>query len=1041
MPCSGIVLPAPSIDCLDFLLLWDISGATPSVTITNNSTVSNYANLKWWFYVVSPSGVAIYGIDLNTVSTLPTPDVSGVSWTTKTISLPTPFGNAPCGQIEFSPNSPFSVVVFVEDSNTLPFYSYTKSTILVRPNGNTMDRSCGNFGNAAVSMKVDCLNKTITCFDSTNLIYNNILTPLSTSNLWTLVYPQDNSGDIPNKTATSVPNVQFPIGVNSKGYSIYLQEYATYDYGNGVTVKVQYKLFDSEGGLGLTFAINCNTNLCLIQCQMQKFYKQSESCCGTLENAELMNKMTRMNFLFSQALTGIFQPLCGIDVPFIIDEIKKIGKFDDSCDCNCGDGNFGFSNPTGGASTGGCCPVYTNVTDCNTGIAPTNCPNGYFPASVYDPTHATVIGVALSMADVINIINANTAWRTYGTAFDSGNCIIGFYPLNAGAVIPTVCVVPIPGGTGTGTVIVDVLSLCTSPATSPSTCPGSYFPAQIYNPAGTTIIGVASDASSMVGIINANAGWQAYGTAFVVDNCHVGFYPKPGIGAIPEVLVKENSCITTACTNGSQLYPVTILDVCYPGGPPITVASFPFNLYIDFGLGAGSVFVANVASQAAMIAALNAAPSKPASVTFSAGATVDQVIVTNTNCTAYSGTITINADSNSNQFLLFSGNHYNQEGTTSPDISNNEYAMGVASLSILGKLPLLKGVLWHSIRIGYLLIVTHNEDLVHGKVEFYDISNPLMPTLTRTIELNTVVGNNFTGTPESENIATAASPSFTAPTIYDLYFPTDYYAPMGIREIYVVEANTGTIWKIDYLGTGSGVLASFQDDRLIGKCPRILQNNKLYFTQDGDLEQATGQNSTVTKGAIIILDVSDFSSSGVSSHVIIPNVLEYVWAASYDGGDTIYFTGNLTTVAKYSISAGAVTALYSNFLGLGIAFHYRLNTTYFNGYLYMTPQQMPVYIGMIIQVTAFGGSGTINHFQQPPGHTVSGAFNFTPLGNCLGILTSAYIRASGILPQVNIYKVDGTFLSNISTPLTTEEFYNVVPIGGIPNTTPNNYLP
>ena len=508
MPCTGQTLTSPSITCLDYLVSWDISGAQPVVTITNNSTVSSYAALSWWFYITTPSGVSIHGVDLSSLSSYPTPDIAGITWTTRTFNLPTPFGNPPCGQVEWSPNTPYSVEVFVVDSATStphPLNSYTKTAIIVRPGGNTQN-TCGNFGVAQVSVQVDCQNKNIMCLDSTILTYNNILATAPDSNTWTLVYPQAPSGDIPNRTATNTPSVNFPVSVNSDGYTLYLQEYVTYNYGNGVTVKVQYKLFSSDGSLGVTFAVACNTNLCLLQCQMKAFYDLSKTSCGTVEDANLQNTMTRLNFLFAQVLTGIFQPLCGIDVGGLIAEMKRIGKFSDNCGCGCGDSssNFGFSNPTGG-STSACCPVYVNVLDKTTGLAPTECPNSYFPATVFDPTNTTIIGVATSMPDEINIINSNAAWQAYGTAFDTGNCKVGFFPLNSGTIIPNINVIPADPGTttctpaGTQTYSITVGNTCGTAVITAASYP---YVASVNFGSGAVSLGSVSSDAALIAALN-----------------------------------------------------------------------------------------------------------------------------------------------------------------------------------------------------------------------------------------------------------------------------------------------------------------------------------------------------------------------------------------------------------------------------------------------------------------------------------------------------------------------------------------------------------
>lgn len=1049
MPCTGLAISAPNISCLNYNLHWDLSGATPIVTITNTSTVNNYANLKWWFYVVSPNGAAIYGEDLNTVSPLPTPDVNAVSWTTKQITLQTPFGNPPCGQIEFSPTNPYNVFVYVQDIgfSTSSFFTYSKNTLIPRPGGNNR-YSCGNYGTAAVSMQVDCANKNIMVFDSTILIYNNILTPASSSNKWTLVYPEDPSGDIPNVVVNNQANVNFPVSVNSEGYVLYFDETATFDYGDGITITVKYKLFTKgsqvDQALGQQFAVACNTNLCLLQCQMQKFYKLSQGTCGALENAALINKMTQMSFIFNQIITGIFQPLCGINIPKLMAEIKAIGNFADNCDCNCGGGNFGFSNPTGsGASSSSCCPIYTTVLVIDTTDPPANCPNGYFPASVYDPTGVSIIGVALSMPDEIGIINANAAWQVYGTAFDAGNCKVGFFPRTGVVTVPPVYVNPVgdpgPSGGGGGVVIVPVVDPAGYP---PTTCPSGYFPAQVYDPTGAIIIGVAYNIADVIGIINANAAWNAIGTAFVVDNCHVGFYPTPGVVTFPPVVVTYTGGggggVTTDCVSTKQLYPVTVSDICYPKAAPITVGSFPLNVYVDFGLGAGQEYAGNATSQANMIALLNAMSDKPATITFIAGPTPDQVIINNSDCTGYSGVISINTDAGSNSYLLYSGTHTGLLGATTV-LGNQERAFSIKSLTDLGGLigtPTGDPIGWHTIKIGNVLMVSEPSG---GKINFWDVTNPLMPTLSRTITLNAVVGDCFTGSPQSETIASATnSPTTDVDTIYDLYFPTDYYATMSLNAIYVVESLTGCIWKLDYFGSGTGIVASFQDDQLIGKCPRVLIGNQLFFTQDGDLEQATGQSSTVAVGDIVILDITTFNSGGLSTMTVFLNHIENVWSASYDGAGRIYFVGEFTSIGLYTIASGPPPIRYLYAGGIGLQMSYRANSVYYLGNLYVTPQHLPSYNGMIIDVSTLGGVVSIGQFDVPTGSTINGMFNFIPLGNCLGVLTSA--RVPGDSPaHIALYFLDGTYVERFTIP-SEEEYYNVIPIPNVPVTTPNNFV-
>lgn len=953
MACTGLPISSSTITCLDFNLAWDISVVPATVTITNNSTVANYALLKWWFYVISPSGVAIYGVDINTVSPTPAPDIDGISWTTKTINLPTPFGNAPCGQIEFSPNNPYSVVVFVEDESTSPpsIYSFTKNTIITRPNGNTSN-SCGNFGCAVVSMKSDCANKQIMCFDNTKLIYNNIQTPASTSNLWTLVYPQDASGEIPNRTASNVPNVNFPTSVDSKGYVIYFQEYATYNYGGGITVTVQYKLFDPSGSLGRQFAINCNTNLCQVQCQMQKFYKLALGSCGTLVNAELLNKMTEMNFIFStQVLTGIFQPLCGIDVPEAIERINKIGNFDDNCDCGCG-GDNGFSNPTGAGSAGACCPTSSNVIDINTGIVPALCPDSYFPVQVYDPTAVTVIGIAYDANSLISILNSNAAWQAFGTAFNEGNCVVGWYPATQGGTIPVIKV----GTTGT----------------------------------------------------------------------------------------------TSGCVGGKQNYIVNMADVCFPS-TPITPSSFPCNAWVDFGLGAGPVYLGNVASQTDLVTALNATATKPGSITFSAGSTVSQVVINNSNCTLYSGAISITCDVGSSSFLLYGSSHIQMVSGATAHEAIEGY--GLRTNALLGKLPGMPTTHspWHIIKIQNFLITAEGDT---GKIYFYDITNPLVPTLARIIQLNTVVSGangNFTNTPTSLGLG-----SQVVNSIYSLYFPTDTYNMMSLNAIYIFEGKTGSAWEINFYDPGSGITASFHDNQLIGKVPRVLathivnSNLGIYFTQDGTLETDISGSSGILEGYIVVLDLaSGFVGANISTQQILLNQTEYVWAAAYDGADTIWFLGQFGTMGKYSISTNTVVSRYGNSLGVFSSTARKLlrrgNMKYFNGRMFVSSLGPFDPIGfaqgcLYLDVATLPTSTNATLFTGNLSFPSLFAHNILPLGNCLVVAT---FDNGGLTPgqgSVQLYKTDGTFM--MATFLNAgQAVYNFIALQNVNVYTPNNLIP
>jgi hypothetical protein len=873
------------------------------------------------------------------------------------------------------------------------------------------------------------------------MVYNNILQTLSTTNLWTLVYPQDPSGAIPKREAENVPNVNFPTSINSKGYTLYFNEYATYDYGNGVTVKVQYKLSDKTGN-GQVFAINCNTNLCLLQCQMRKFYKLSKSSCGVLENAELLSKMTRMNWIFNEIIVGIFEPLCGIDVPEIIDEIKRLGNFDDNCDCNCSGNDFGFSNPTGaGTSSGGCCPSYSNVIDDGTGNPPALCPGSYFPVQVKDPTNTTIIGTAYNINDLVGLLNANAAWQAYGTAFPAGNCKVGWFPSNPAQIIPIIPVIIIPNviipTTTTGKIVI------VGTTTPPPPCPGSYFPVKVYNATGTAIIGIANNITELVNLLNSDATWLAYGTAAAQGNCNVTWTLKDAAVIPPNIQVDPN--ITgTGCVNGSTIYVLQISDVCYSG--TVLPGDFPLNAYIDFGIGGGVVSLGNIADITALIAAYNATPTKPASITFTAGSTYGQVIVTNTNCVAYSGTIVLTADLGSESFMLYGANHSEMIASW-PGVAA-EHGIGLAIGSVIGKLPGLApaGIttdepVWHTIIIGKYMLVT-SPPTVRWQVRVYDITNPLMPAFVRAINLPDTSSppQCFGGIPHTPTVASGGTP---IPSIYGLYFPTDNPSAMSLNAIYVVESSTGSIWKLDIFDVGSGVVSSFWDQRLRGKCPRVLiGGTDLYFSQDGDMETAGGLISGIPAGEIVKLSLATFSGSGISTVNILTAPSEYVWAACYDGIDTIYFSGVNGTLAKYSVSGAAVTATYLNAFPIA---SFRLNTKFqgigiFASSLQFTGSTTGTFVLLTTSLPAISRIAFGNF--TPPGGTVANNashYNCLPLGNCLVLVTYDNWADSGH-PQggIAVFTTTGVFQGVIQ--LVAGNIYNVVAIKGVDVYTPTTLV-
>lgn len=1009
------ITTSPDISLLDFNILYDISGAIPAITLTNASvgvpSGTTRLNLcTWWYVITTPSGTAIHQ------GSVTSPDVTTANWTTLSIapfSWPTPFGNPPCGQIEFSCSNPYICTLYVKDGSG-NIFSLAKNTTICRPNGNTSN-TCGSFGTSIMNVQVQCNNGQIYASDTTNYTYQTTLTPSVKTNIWTLTYPQDDNGNQPaNVVAENSAYVYFDIGYNSAGYRLYVRNYATYAMGDGVTIKIQYKSTDD-------FAVLCSIDLCKLSCQIQKFYELSKKQCGKLDDPTLNAKMTQINLLMSQALTGIMQPLCGIDVAAIVAEIQGIGDFDPDCDCGCSGAGVNLSNPTGGRTGGGCCPVCTDVVDVETDNPPTACPGSYFPVNVKDPTGVTTIGVASNINDLVSLLNAYPAWQAYGTAFASGNCKVcwivatGATPVDVPVELTSVA--PLGPCLVTGNIV--IVNTSNPPVGCPS---GNPYPKSVYNPLGTVIIGVANSINDVVSILNTNSLWQAYGTASVQDNCHVQWNLSDCAVAPPSVPV---SGIITACTGGEQYYTINTKDICTGAA----TSPYPANIYVDFG--SGAVAAGYVATQAAMIVALNAVSTKPATVTFSADTgSIGVTVVRNSDCTLFSTVINIYTDAAEKNFMLMAPNHGFM--TTTPSLGQGQTGLGLANNTVIGKIPTAE-ISWHDIRIGNYVVAT---DANTGGVLFFDVTNPLMPIFVKRVQLTSLTSIVFNGTPNS---ATVASGGVAVGSWYGLYFPTDYQA-MTLSSIYVVQSVGGGIWKIDfYAAPGTEVVDGFQHAKLLGKCPRAIINNQIWFTQDGDLEQAASLSSTIPEGSVINLDLATFSSAGISTRSFFAD--EYIWGATYDGLNTLYYVGNEGTLITVNLTTLAANLFRHVLFTLA---EFRLNAKYYSGKIYVSSLKFDAGIVNTGTIIVDAGTRAVTPFQSFNASSslvpTSSHYNFQPLGQCVGVLTyDGYQNVSHKGGGVSLFKLDGTHLGDI--PIDVGNLYNVIPFTGVSIYTPTSYTP
>lgn len=301
---------SPDINVLDYAVTWDISGTSPKIEIDNLSSGPNLAGLVWWFVVTSPTGTLIHqGSEAN-------PDNIGV-WTSDVLlnNWPRPFN-----QIEWS-GTEYFITLYVKD--TLGNVKYlTKGAPICRPVGNTPE-SKNTFGKAKVDVQVKCQDARIYFEDKTYHSYQGLQGVKGSSTL-KMTYPFDETGNIPAPFQISnFSSALVPISYSGEGYQYIVQSVYEYDMGDNVFVRVRYQDIGS-------FPVWCNVDLGPLVCEYAKLIEEVEAgSCADVQSAN--QKMMLINPKLSMAMMGIMQPLTGIDVPKLVEEIKAIGGFD--CDC------------------------------------------------------------------------------------------------------------------------------------------------------------------------------------------------------------------------------------------------------------------------------------------------------------------------------------------------------------------------------------------------------------------------------------------------------------------------------------------------------------------------------------------------------------------------------------------------------------------------------------------------------------------------------------------------------------------------------------
>lgn len=306
-----IITNSPDITKLQVLVKWDISGGLPQILLVNESEGANLAGCVWSFTAASPSLTPIVTGDIDT------PDITG-NWATNTISAAWP---RPFNQIEFS-GSPYTFFVTVKDSIGNVYVNEVQNAFICRPVGNTQ-ASKNTYGLALSDVKVQCQQASVFFQDTTYHTYKGT-DGTQISSVLRVIYPIDETLTIPAPfIGAAYSTALVPISYSSNNYQFVQTQVYDYEVGENTIIRIKYQTIQ-------TFGVYCNLDLLPLVCEINKLIDTVES--GNCESVvEAQRKMNLIVSKFTLVMIGIQQPLTGVDVPLLIEEIIAIGGFD----CNC----------------------------------------------------------------------------------------------------------------------------------------------------------------------------------------------------------------------------------------------------------------------------------------------------------------------------------------------------------------------------------------------------------------------------------------------------------------------------------------------------------------------------------------------------------------------------------------------------------------------------------------------------------------------------------------------------------------------------------
>lgn len=313
------IIGSNDISVLRIKVTFDISNPLPQVLLENLSQGNDLASCSYWFVVKSPTGTIIHeGTELS-------PDITGI-WSSDVLNDAWP---RPFSQIEFS-GAPYTFQAFVKDGDGNIYEGDIQAATICRPNGNT-PKSKNTYGLSECEVRVKCQEAGVYFQDVTNHSYQGLDGTIGASVL-KLVYPIDETGNVPTPfTADHFSVVQVPITYSSDNYQFQATSVYDYDMGDDTHILIRYQSFNPKNGSpAVRFAVFCNIDLEPLVCEYTKFIQKLESGdCADAEDAH--QKLVLMNSKMVLIFMGMDQPLTGIDVPALIEEVQAIGGF--TCDC------------------------------------------------------------------------------------------------------------------------------------------------------------------------------------------------------------------------------------------------------------------------------------------------------------------------------------------------------------------------------------------------------------------------------------------------------------------------------------------------------------------------------------------------------------------------------------------------------------------------------------------------------------------------------------------------------------------------------------